>query len=254
MAEKKAFVQSVDRSLQILELFLDHPSLSLIEISTAMDLAKTTVFGLIATLEKRGFLEQDEQTGRYQLGYKFLELSSRFVHRADIVNEAVRLLRPIAEIHGHNAHITSLAKTDVTYIGQVIPENSAISINTVLGSHAPANCTSSGKALLSLLPEEDLNALYSSNPLEKSTPLSISNPVQLSQHLRTVRVRGYATDRNESIFGVSGVGVAVCNELGKPVIGISIAGLSSDFTDELIIEYGKLLKQAASQLQYYTHL
>ena len=62
MSEKKAFVQSVDRALQILEFFFTQPSMSLIEITNSMALPKTTVFGLISTLEKRGFLKQDAET------------------------------------------------------------------------------------------------------------------------------------------------------------------------------------------------
>jgi len=254
MAEKKAFVQSVDRALQILELFLDQPSLSLIEISEAMDLAKTTVFGLIATLEKRRFLEQDELTGRYQLGHRFIELSSVFSHRTNIITEAIRLLRPIAEKNGHNAHITTCKGSSVTYIGQVLPENSSININTILGSHAPANCTSTGKVFLAALSDDELDDLYAQTAPVASTPRSIISLPELKRHLMEVRTRGFAIDCNESIYGVSGVGTVVCNELGKPVIGISVAGLSADFTDEQIAEYGRVLRQVADQLQHYTHL
>lgn len=254
MSEKKAHVQSVDRALQILELFIDHPTLSLIEISEAMSLAKTTVFGLIATLEKRNFLEQDELTGRYKLGNRLVELSSFFFHRVDIVNEAMRILHPIAEKYGHNAHITTRNGNSVIYIGQVIPENSTISINTVLGSHAPANCTSTGKAFLSLLSEAELDSLFEKSPPVAVTHRSIVAIPELKHHLLQVRERGYATDCNESIYGVSGVGTIVCNEMGKAVLGISVAGLSTDFTDNLISEYGLLLKKAAAQLRYYTRL
>ena len=252
MAEKKAYVQSVDRSLQILELFIDHPTMSLIEISEAMGLAKTTVFGLIATLEKRNFLEQDDLTGRYKLGHRFIELSSIFYHRVDIISEATRILRPIAEINGHNAHITTRTGNSVTYIRQVVPENSTISINTILGSHAPANCTSSGKAFLSYLSDSELDDMFKRTPPVASTPLSITSLPKLKQHLKLVKTRGYATDCNESILGVTGVGVAVCNEFDKPIIGISVAGLSADFTDSLVLEYGALLRQAADKLRYYT--
>lgn len=254
MAAKKAFVQSVDRALQILELFADRPSMSLIEISEAMNLAKTTVFGLIATLEKRSFLEQDSLTGRYRLGYRFVELSQVLRHRTDLIQEALRLLRPIAEKSGHNAHITTRSGPSVTYIGQVIPESGVISINTVLGSHAPANCTSTGKAFLAMLTDAQLDELYAKTKPSQTTPCSISDLALLKQHLRHVRECGYATDEGESISGVSGVGVIVCNQSGAPIIGISVAGLSIDFTDEVICEYGAVLKHIAKQLQPLTDI
>ena len=58
----------------------------------------------------------------------------------------------------------------------------------------------------------------------------------------------------ELLTGVSGVGVIVCNQNGAPVIGISVAGLSIDFNEEILCEYGSILKQIAKQLQPLTEL
>ena len=53
-------IQSVDRALQILALFSHRcPTLGVTEISQAVGLSKGTVHGLIRTLLRQGFLQQD---------------------------------------------------------------------------------------------------------------------------------------------------------------------------------------------------
>ncbi|NLN16842.1 MAG: helix-turn-helix domain-containing protein, partial [Firmicutes bacterium] len=64
-------VQSLDRGLQLLLVFEDQgPDLSLGQLSQALDLPKSTVHRLVATLCARGFMEQVEGTGNYRLGLR----------------------------------------------------------------------------------------------------------------------------------------------------------------------------------------
>ena len=66
-------IQSVDRALQILALFSHRcPVLGVTEISRALELSKGTVHGLIRTLLKQGFLQQDLPSRKYRLGLKYM--------------------------------------------------------------------------------------------------------------------------------------------------------------------------------------
>ena len=68
-------IQSVDRALQILALFSHRcPTLGVTEISQAVGLSKGTVHGLIRTLLRQGFLQQDLPSRKYRLGMKIYEL------------------------------------------------------------------------------------------------------------------------------------------------------------------------------------
>lgn len=253
MSEKKAFVQSVDKALQILELFFTQPSMSLMEITNSVALPKTTVFGLISTLEKRGFLEQDINTKRYQLGIRLMELSAAITSRTNILYEAARLLKPISGLYGHNAHITMLDGLSVVYVGHV-ETSSTFSIKTNVGARAPAYCTSSGKAFLASLPKLKREAMIDTAQLTPLTPKSIVDPKVLKEHLTKVESQGYAIDCEESISDVKGVGIVVLNRVGDAVIGLSIAGLASQFSDDMIQEYVQHLNKAASSLRIFIDL
>ena len=65
-------IQSLERAFAILELFEDNnKKMSVKEISSALELSKSTVFGLINTLSNLGYLMQDSETLKYNLGYTF---------------------------------------------------------------------------------------------------------------------------------------------------------------------------------------
>ena len=62
-------IQSVNRAIDILSLFtVMQPRLGITDISKHLNLSKTTVHGLIRTLTRRGFLQQDPETRKYSLG------------------------------------------------------------------------------------------------------------------------------------------------------------------------------------------
>ena len=87
-------VQSVDRALDILESF-DYQAgeLGVTELAEKLHLPKNNVFRLLATLEVRGYIEQDKKTASYRLGIKPFEVANVFLHHLGFRRQA----RPIIE-------------------------------------------------------------------------------------------------------------------------------------------------------------
>ena len=78
-------VASVSKALTILEVLSNEPEgLGLLEISSRVDMHKTTVYRLLTSLMEKNFVEQDEQTGRYSMGLKILSLANAFYEKVDI--------------------------------------------------------------------------------------------------------------------------------------------------------------------------
>src|SRR6266536_2310817 len=70
-------IQSVVRAAQILKaLGGDTPRLGVTELAERVGLAKGTVHGLLRTLEDEGLVEQDAETGKYQLGMEIFQLGN----------------------------------------------------------------------------------------------------------------------------------------------------------------------------------
>ncbi|NQU99351.1 MAG: helix-turn-helix domain-containing protein [Parcubacteria group bacterium] len=72
---EKKIIQSINRALQILELFsLEKPEWGVTEISKALNIYKSNVHNVLTTLAEKGFVTKDPKTDKYKLGIKFFEL------------------------------------------------------------------------------------------------------------------------------------------------------------------------------------
>lgn len=244
---RKTIILSVEKAFRIIDLFRESPELSLSNIASMLDMPKTTAYGLISTLEKYEYLEQNIVSGKYRLGIALLELGEICGSRYDHKNEVVQELKLLCDQYNGNGHITKLIKDKVVYIENIEPKNEVI-IRTRIGSRAPANCTSTGKAFLSCLSEERIDMLFQQKQLPILTPNSIDNIDDLKEHLKKIKIVGYSVDNEESILNVKGVGVVLKNRHCKPIYGVSIAALSNQMTDDIIRRIGEELKETVERL------
>ena len=98
---EKYMLQSVTNALRIIELLGEHNFLTLTEIADGLDLGKSSVFRLVATLEARGFVKKDKY-GRCRLGMKFSYFGSVVLARMEILQAS----RPYLEELQRNVHET----------------------------------------------------------------------------------------------------------------------------------------------------
>ncbi len=69
--------QTVKRALDILEVFVDsNEPLGITELSLRVNLNKSTTYRIVQALRTRGYINQDQGTSKYCLGYKILKLAS----------------------------------------------------------------------------------------------------------------------------------------------------------------------------------
>src|SRR5437763_708089 len=99
-------IQSVERALQILDLFDEYSTeLKITEISARMDLNKSTIHSLLKTLQKHGYIQQDAENGKYKLGLKLYERGNLAVKNTDIREVSRKYLVEISMQTGHTIHL-----------------------------------------------------------------------------------------------------------------------------------------------------
>src|SRR5918912_3861014 len=85
-------IQSVSHALDVLEQFNGSvDELGVTELSKRLKLHKNNVFRLLATLESRGYIEQNRATENYRLGVRCLQLGQSYVEHMGLLRQA----RPI---------------------------------------------------------------------------------------------------------------------------------------------------------------
>lgn len=235
---KSNFIQSVDRALQILETFSkENRELGVTEVSNILGLHKSTTFGILATLENKGFVEQNPNTGKYKLGLKLFELGNVVGDGMELRNIAYPFLKELVEKYQETVHLVVHDKGEVVYIDK-IDSNSAININSHVGKRNPMYCTGVGKCLLSYLDEEYVEEILS-NELKSYTPNTITDPERIKDELVKAKVNGYCFDDEEIEMGLRCIAAPIKDHLGQVIAAISVSGPSMRMTDEklkLLIE------------------
>jgi len=242
-------VPSVNRALDVLELFIDRPSLSAPEITQLLGLPRTTVHELLTTLVERGYLDAIAGAPtRYRLGMRTFQLGSQFADRLDLVREGQEVAAQVAQACDETVHVAVLEGTDVVYIAKVDSTHPVRMVSAV-GRRLPAHCTAVGKMLLSGLSAEALDARFTpGTTLVVMTPNSISSPSKLRAHLREVAEQGIAHDDCESNEAVHCVAAAAYDHTGRMAAGMSISVPIIRWNAERGRELAALVRSGAADL------
>jgi IclR family KDG regulon transcriptional repressor len=233
--EKQSYViQSVTNALNLLEEFKgDRDELGVTELSNRLKLHKNNIFRLLATLEAKGYIEQNKATENYRLGVKTLELGQTFINQLGLVRQAKPLLKEIAAECNEMAYIGTIRQNSVVYLDVEEP-NQTVKVANRVGWRLPIHCTAIGKAQIAYSSEEELEKLGILNNMAKFTSNTIVDKGVFLKHLKEVSKLGYAVDNEEYNLGVKCVGVPVRDYTGRVVGGISISGPSFRMTDEVL--------------------
>jgi hypothetical protein len=130
---------SIDKALDVCEALSRAPrGASVADLSRALSLPAPTVHRLLGVLKRRGFVRQDEETQRYGLTLKMLDLSFRFLGGSEIRLHAYPVLREYVLRSGLRAFLAIPAADEVTYVWAAGPDD--VAMRTVYGRKMPAHC------------------------------------------------------------------------------------------------------------------
>ena len=216
-------VQVIDRALTIVEqLATSEVGLSTTELSRRTDLPKSTVFRILDTLCKSHYVEKNEQTSLYALGYKTVEIASIYLNKIELKTEAVPIMRDLASTFSAIAYLGVLEKKEVMYLEKIEPTNN-IRLYYQIGKREPLYCTALGKVLMSQIPPQEFERLGKQLDFVKHTSKTISTFDELKREVELARVNGYAIDHGEHVENSYCVAVPIYDYTGKVIAAMSIS-------------------------------
>lgn len=252
--EGERTIQSVVRALKIVEYVAEHGNIAgLTEISKGIDINKSTAHGLIATLERCGYMRQDTKTGKYSLGVKVFELGQAYITNLDLRDIALPYLKELSLTYQETTHLAILSGEDVVYIDKVDGLRS-VGIRSQVGGRNPAYCTGVGKVLLSGLDKQQILDLYCGSVLQKYTNNTVKDLPELLNQIQQVRERGYAFDSQEFEQDLQCIAAPVKDSSGSIIAAISLSGPASRLLvpqlDEIAIRVVRTAKDISHQLGF----
>jgi DNA-binding IclR family transcriptional regulator len=223
-AKADYLIQSVSRALDILEAFsVTEGELGVTELSRRLKLHKNNVFRLLATLETRGYVEQDKESGNYRLGMKTFEVASVFSHHLGLVRQAHPVLEQLAHASGEAAHLGVLDGAAVVCV-DMVDTVQPVRVVSHLGRRVPAHASALGKAQLAFRSAEEREDWWRRTPPAALTPRTLVEPARLESELARVAERDLAVEDEELEPGVRALAAPV-RDYAKRVVGaIGIRG------------------------------
>jgi DNA-binding IclR family transcriptional regulator len=215
-------IQSIERAATILRLLSGrNRRLGVVDIAGEMGLSKGTVHGLLRTLQSVGFVEQDEDSGKYQLGAALLHMGSSYLDGNELRTRALNWSDSLATRTREAVRIGTLHEEQVLVVHHVFRPDDTLQTLDV-GALLPLHASALGKVLLAY----DANAAAALSPdlLEPYTRRTITSAKALASALAEVRDAGWAAEVEEMTVGEAGVASPIRGHGGLVVGAIGISG------------------------------
>ncbi len=246
---ERGTVQSLDRALNLLEALTESDDdVSLSQLTERTGLALGTAHRLLNSLVQRGYAAQDGETRLYGPGPRLLEVAARAAgsRRFHLGRIARPCLRDLTRVTDETTNLVVLQNDEGVYNEQVASPR-LVRMFTEVGQRVPLYCTGGGKAILSGLAVDQLEAYLARTSLQAWTPHTFATADSLRQELELSRSRGFAIDDEEREIGVCCVAAPIFDHLGRCVAALSISGPTTRLARERAIALGPLVRRTADR-------
>jgi DNA-binding IclR family transcriptional regulator len=238
-------VRSVDRAAALLlALGESHGEAGVTELARKLGLHKSTASRLLATLQKRGLVEQDDETGKYRLGIVVIRLAERAERTLDLRSIAMPELERLARLTHETTGLGVLDGDQLLTVAQADGPN-LVAVGDWTGRTVPLHCVASGKVLMAALAEREVMRLVRRG-LDKFTDRTIVDLEPLLEELARIRRRGYATAIGEYEPGLHAVSAPVHDARGAVIAAVDVWGPAFRLTPRRIPELATQVREAAA--------
>jgi DNA-binding IclR family transcriptional regulator len=215
-------IQSIERAAAILRLLSGrNRRLGVVQLAGELELPKATVHGILRTLNQVGFVEQDPDSGKYQLGAALLHMGSSYLDGNELRTRALNWSDSLAARSGESVRIGTLHDGKVLVVHHVFrPDDSRQALE--VGALVPAHATAMGKVLLAA--NRWAAAELVAEGLPRFTPATITDSERLMSALEGIHERGWAADTEELVVGEVSLAAPIADRRGVTVGAIGISG------------------------------
>ncbi len=239
---------AVERALNILEAAAQRrDGMTNSEISRKLAIPKSSASYILRTLERRGYLRREAETGRYRLGLKILSLGGDAQANLDIADVSLPFMRSLVEKIHMTVHLAVLDQGEAVYIEKVEAPG-FFKVNTWVGRRMFLHSTSVGKCLLAWLPKHEVETIAKQQGLKKRTPKTITSITRLIADLEHVKQAAYAVDDEENSLGARCLGAPIFDTMGNVTAALGASGTLTQLDEASMPRIIDALKETARRI------
>jgi DNA-binding IclR family transcriptional regulator len=229
--------QAITRAIEILRAVarVQRGGATLSKVIRATDLSRSTAFRLLRCLTQERLLHFDEEQRVYCIGPLAYELGLAGKGQADIVANWHAHIARVSAKTGLTTYLVARSDTEVVCLDTVQGTSVVRAVPLIVGQRLPLGIGAGSLAILSSLPDEEVEAVIASNTLK--LPMygdGRLTPAKLRQRVEMTRANGFAYSRESVAKGISGVGVTIQRhgDLAQIAISVSLVGTQLDANEQ----------------------
>jgi DNA-binding IclR family transcriptional regulator len=217
--------QLLERTFVVLSLFSpEQQDWTVTEMGRACGLPVPTVYRIVSSLHRHGYLSRHEISKRYRLGPAIMRLGRMAAMTVDLRTVTHPVLRRVSMRTKETALLTIVSDNGYSAVClDRVESREPLRLSVQPGRELPLHAGASQKILLAHLPPADA-ARVVDEPLKSLCVRTITDAEGLRVELTTIRRRGWAASYEETNRGVWGLAVGLIDEYGYSVAAIGVAG------------------------------
>lgn len=234
-------LDAVTRVARVFDYMIRNPSdVGVSELSRELGYSKSVVHRLLAALRNYDYVQTNEETRKYHLGFKAIQLGLAAQSRIDIRRLAMRRMEQIRSSTRETVNLSIRVGDHRVYI-ESLESPQELRQRVQIAREMPLYVGSSSKAILAFLESEEQDRIVQIAEGKITASGQAIHTEQLRQDLVKTRERGYAISIAERLDGTFSVAAPIFDHSGHVVASMSVAGPSVRWSDEAAAEYGSLL-------------
>ncbi len=220
MDQSQYMIKVLEKAIKVLDCYTPaENSFTLDELTKRTELSKPTVFRILKTLEKNGFLRYNQKDETYRLGLRLLDLGSIVYTTSSVRSSAGLYLDELARSLKCTILVGVIIEDQFVYVDKRESE-SILKIPAHLGARRAPTDTALGMTLLAFIEGGERKRLLKLYPVKKHTEATTTKIKEVTQALDQAKEKGYYLERHEFIEGVASIGVPIIGFGGKVVAAI----------------------------------
>ena len=241
--------QSIERALTLLREIAAHNrgGSRLLDLATRTALQRPTVHRMLKCLASENMVQQDPDTHRYFLGPMVFELGLTAAPRFNLREICQPALSRIAEATGDTVFLTHRSGLDSVCLDRREGTFPIKTFTLEIGMRRPLGVGTGSLAILSALPEEEIQRVVNAN--SGRLPEYGLNSGSLIAQVKRSQKLGYALREVTGLAGVRSVGQTLRNQSGTAFAALSVSTITSRMSEKRATEVAQLLKTESRQIE-----
>lgn len=244
-------LKTLDISLRLLGYFnREHSAWGVRELAKEMEVSHSIVYRILSTFEEHGFMEQNPETKKYELGLRFWDYSMLVQENHSISDIVYPVLRRLSEEAGESISINWLDRTEGICIA-IVESPQSVKFTLSIGSRTTLYPGARSKMILAYLPEEKQRTILEEilrDPQEPMYGVS-TDPEVIVGELSEIRRKGWCYSVGERTPSVVGLSVPLFNAKQEIIASLTFAGPEYRMPEAKILEILPILMKGQREIQ-----